>query len=252
MLSLGYEKERKISLPSLLKAGQFRQQAGYGDGPYYRILPRTKPAETYSEPDEDVLAARLEAERQANQERALRERLREEGRQAGYQEGQSIGYRDGYDAGHREALTQVMAAEQAELERLADLGRQLTDSCSEWLQSFEARGVELAVAIAEKVLQAELGENPGRIETLAAQVLHAYRDKSPRVLTVSPRTRERLLKSERLRQVLMELPAPVEILAADAFSDGDCMLDTPDCRVDAGMNAQLERIRRGLMEEMDE
>jgi flagellar assembly protein FliH len=159
---------------------------------------------------------------------AERERIREQAR------------RDGFEKGLAEGREAAVRAERERLAReCAPLGELLRAA---------AREVDrLSVRIAEKIVKAEIaGGRPVAAENLRRAVALAVRRRELRV-RVNP---DDLALVEgflpELRRELGDL-GRVELEADPALARGGVVVSTPEGSVDAGLQAQLDEIERGLL-----
>jgi len=98
--------------------------------------------------------------------------------------------------------------------------------------------VALALEVARKVLGRELGE-PGTaaLPALAGRALAAARDRRA--------VRVRLAPAE-AAEAGTWLPPGVEVAADPALAPGECVVETPGGRIEAGIDAQLGELARAL------
>jgi flagellar assembly protein FliH len=183
--------------------------------------------------DEIVRAARAEADR-------VREEARREGFDRGRDEGRAQAARE-----ERERVAAEAAALRAILEEAA---RALLARRDEFLAAAERDLVRLAVAIAGKIVRAEV-QSGRKVAPAAVR----------RAVELAGRRRELrvLLHPEDLALVDADLPAlrrdfpqggPVTLEASDRVSRGGCLVLTAEGAVDAEVETQLREIERGLLE----
>jgi flagellar assembly protein FliH len=196
---------------------------------------------------EDEARALLEAAR-ARAKEVLREadaaalRIREEARRAGREQGMAEG-REAAAAAERERIGRE-AAGLADL--LREAARQVGERRSALAAEAERDLVRLAVAVAEKILRAEI--RSGR--PVAAASLRRAVD-----LVTHRRRLKALVHPEDLAAVQACLPAlradladlgALELEESGTVSRGGCVLVTEEGSVDADLRTQLEEIERGL------
>lgn len=156
-------------------------------------------------------------------ERELRQRAYEEGFRKGYEEG-------------RQRLEEVVGRLQGVLEELEGFRGRL-------LQAAEEEIVELAMAVAAKVLRREL-------QTDREAVLRTLREAISRVtegdvvkIFLSPDDMEIV---EQYRGELLEEKGKVTLKADQGITPGGCFIETDFGHIDARIEAQLLEIGRGL------
>lgn len=154
---------------------------------------------------------------------------------AAYQEGFERGHGEGYAAGNR--------ATQAEAQRLRGLIEQIARPLAHLDDEVEHVLMELAVAVARRLLGEELTLAPERVATIARDAL----------LALPPYVRDvRLhLHPEDVALVGTQLTPPPEaqnfrVILDPALARGDCRLFTESAQIDARLNARLDVIAQSL------
>ncbi len=149
-----------------------------------------------------------------------------------------------YERGRREARADVEAAAESlvrSLEALAAFRAGLG-------QRYERELLEVAVDVAAKVLRAELRERPEAwLDMIRDGVRQAVdreqvRVRVPAVLAVFLRERMPAL------QARLEGVKELEIIEDVSLDAGGCVIETRFGELDLGIGAQVEQVRRGLVE----
>lgn len=170
-----------------------------------------------------------------------------QGLEQGAQEGRSKGYADGYSEGYAQGQKQARQEVQETLDALARMIDTAEQKGSDLLAHYESDLESLAVTIAQKILRRELIEDPCAIRTLVQNVLGAYRNVEWVTVTVSPETAEKLTAMEpAMAQALREVSGNIKITACPEMKNGDCVIDLPDRRIDAGADSQMSRVKMAL------
>ena len=203
-----------------------------------------RPAEPPQEADDDrpsssAILAEGEEEKQlkapdSEQVEAALELRFEAGRQAGFEEGRLM---------ERQA---AQRAEQTRLrEQLASLVLKFDRETSRYLHEVEGEVVELAVAIAGKVLRREARADPlflsGAVRVALGQL--ARTTKAQLKVPAS----DVALWSEAIAHI-PNLAVRPTVVADEGLGPGDCLLETELGFVDIGMQAQLGEIERSLID----
>lgn len=179
-----------------------------------------------SEPPPRDAAARALAQAQAEAER-----IREAARADGYQDGRA--------AGHQQAAEEVAAA----LAALGEAVAAIEALRAEVADAVERDAVELALALAGKVLAAALQVRPELVVDVVQGALRRIGDRRRITVLVNP------ADLEAVKGAVGEIAAPgsgVEL--CDVQSDqrvaaGSAVVRTPEGEVDASVPTQLERAR---------
>jgi flagellar assembly protein FliH len=157
-----------------------------------------------------------------------------EARQQGYAKGQAEGAEEG---------------EQRALERLAPLlasfkgvVQELVNMRPSVRQEAEAGTVELAIAIARRVLHREFSVDPGAILGLVKAAGDRLNRREAHTLRVAPADAA-LIQENRAR---LNLPESLKVLADSSLAAGSAVFETSRGEMDASANTQLDEIQRGL------
>ncbi len=154
-------------------------------------------------------------------------------------------WEEGRAAGHAEL--QGKMEEQSRLERQSVLVavEQFAIRRTEYFEKVESEVIQLALAIARKVLHRELHTDPLALLGLVRIALERVEDATGSVLRVSPQ------KAAAWRTQLSEDQAAgkkIEVIEDDALEADSCILETSMGTVDLSFEVQLKEIETGLMD----
>lgn len=192
-----------------------------------------------------VLAA---AEIQAEEiERQARVEGHAEGYAAGYAEGLAHGEADGYAQGLAKGQENGEAAVRAEGVEILHRATQIASAAQldreQLIQTAEAQLVDLAIAVARKVIQAELATDPTLVRQCVQAALRAIGDSPLAVLHLNPEDIELLQDVwTELRQRFGE--GGLQIVPDARIQRGGCIVDTEARTVDAQIESRLAEIER--------
>lgn len=177
--------------------------------------------------EETLQAARAEAEQ-------LRTRANAEGRAEGYQ--------DGLAAVHRELAESVG--------RISQLVEQARIAQSEILRSTEREAVELAIAVAQKVIGAELAIRPELVRDVIASALRELELSS--VVRVRVHPDDARLLDEWWRDYLpAEHQSAIQLVADSQIARGGCIIDTRTGLVDSQIATRFDQLSAALLQEAE-
>lgn len=109
----------------------------------------------------------------------------------------------------------------------------------------ESEVVQLALAIATRVLHREVKLDPLLLSGVVRVALEKVAEDSTTVLRVP------LNEIEMWKEVFARSPEPsVQVVGDEGLNAGECVLDTNVGRVELGVNAQLKEIERGFFDLM--
>ena len=139
-----------------------------------------------------------------------------------------------------ERLDRAFPAIDAALDQLEVQSRQ-------WTAQWEAAGIQLALAIAEKILRSQIKLNPKKILPALREALE---------LTVKAQKIRIRLAKEDYKVLLPDVKAlterfqragQTEIVPDDSLQSGDCLVETPMGEIDMIIRSQLDRIAEELI-----
>jgi flagellar biosynthesis/type III secretory pathway protein FliH len=107
----------------------------------------------------------------------------------------------------------------------------------------ETNAVQLAMAIARKVIQREFHIEPNDIAARATEALESVRTQPRIVLKVS------VQDAARLRETVDQTNLPVVVNEDPSMKQGDFMIDTSRTHIDGRIASQLEQIEKDFLEE---
>ncbi|WP_237226830.1 FliH/SctL family protein [Rubinisphaera sp. JC750] len=170
----------------------------------------------------------------------------EAGRQEGLAKGLQQAEQQIQEQVQKQAEQLVKQRMQKVLPALAAATEQLENERQQCIARWEQQGLELVLAISEKLVHERLGQNPGQITVRVAEILN---------LTLgSSRLRIRLCESdlknaaEHLEVLTSSLQhkANVELVGDPDLQAGDCIVETEHGQVDGRISMQLARIAAEL------
>ncbi len=179
---------------------------------------------------EAELAAQKVTEQFGKQLEIEKELAMREARQAGYQ----TGYQEGMLAAGREAEALVSEAK--------NLIKHAVNKRDEIIAESQKELLELAVKIAEKILEKEIQQDPGSVLRTVRKALRFTGQRENLTLRVSAEDVKHLSKTR-----LLELGIPdVNIVEDGTLRCGDCLLDGVQGRIDATLSSQLASVGKKL------
>lgn len=209
--------------------------------------------------DELMENARREAEAMqklmSDEYAAFKEKLANEeadweaGHKQAREQAEQSGYLDGFAKGEAEAREQW----EKTLNDARRMIQMAEDDYQKYLESAEKDILELALAVAEKIIGQALEEKPDRWISLVQTAIKEVQGQSPIKIIVPPDWYEQTVQAKDLLQTVTQAARlaifPDEKLAKDA-----CLIETPIGRIEASIDSQLKVIKQKLSEllEVDE
>jgi flagellar biosynthesis/type III secretory pathway protein FliH len=147
--------------------------------------------------------------------------------------------------GHDEGLAAGRALAEAELEPLRAAFQAATAALGGArdgaIEVVEARAVELAVLLAEKIVAAALELDPHHLLSVAAGALRHLVDKDEVVLEVNPADVALLQSELESLDATVGGPKSIAVVGERRVGRGGCIVRTREGEIDARIEAQLER-----------
>jgi flagellar assembly protein FliH len=150
----------------------------------------------------------------------------------------------GYAQGEKAGLEAGFKRTDAVLRRLGETIDELAGLRRQIIHHSEQQLVQLALALARRVVRRELASDDELLEALARVALERLGEARPATIRLNPEDLART-SAGRLEQWAA---AHVSVLADPAVSRGGCVVESPFGFVDAGIEAQLQELAGALLE----
>lgn len=138
---------------------------------------------------------------------------------------------------------------QSTLPAMREVGKTLHRERAQWLANWEADVIQLAVAIAEKLVRRQIETNSDVAPALIREALQLVTASARLRIRLNPADAENLGDFDKDVSNALAGIADVEIVPDDSISPGGCLLETDHGRIDARLQTQLERIFQELVGE---
>ena len=182
----------------------------------------------------DDLAAQTGAEQIVNRARQDAEEIRQQARQEGFARGM-------------EQVEQMVARKLAGvLPALTGAVEDIQRAKHTWLRHWEACGVRLATAIAERVIRRELAQRPEIAVGLIREALELTAGSSHLRIHLNPADREALGDQVDLLTKELSPLGTAELISDPSITPGGCRVETQFGIVDQQFETQLKRIEEEL------
>lgn len=206
--------------------------------------------EAADEAEKIVAAAKKQAEECINKAIFEAEQLK----QQMYEQAKQEGYRDGYAEGVRQGRQQAAEDMATELNEATKQARKILLDAHQQYKQFvidaEREVIQIAFALAKKILMREIDENPTVVLPIVKAALDKVRDQEHMTIRVSPDDFELLLQAKRDLQMMVGRENAISVLSDHTVSPGGCLIDTPYGTVDASIDTQFEAVKKALEEVM--
>lgn len=213
-------------------ASQFHESGAAVRGVAYDLSDMAGQAEDYLQ---DVRAEAARIIQQAKQEEVeIRSQAEEAGRQAAQAEIERI--LDEKVAQQMKTLTPALRA----------AVQQIDDSRQDWLHHWETSVVELACAIAERIVRREIQEKPEITIEWITEALRLSGGAADITLRLNPADYETLGGQANRLAEQFNPAAPAKVIADEKIIPGGCRVETQFGAIDQQIETQLQRIAQEL------
>ena len=196
-------------------------------------------AELLAQANQEINEMKVRADREAAQEA---ERIKAATAEAAKKQGHATGLQQGLDEAKRQMAEQ--------LKQTADICNAMVAAAeqesSRVLLEAEPKIIELVLAISRKIICDEVEERPAVVLGLVRGALERVRDQNQIIIHVSPEDYEFILQSRQLLQTVVGAERSLTLTADSVLGKGGCLIETSFGTVEAGIDTQLESIRRVL------
>jgi len=181
-----------------------------------------------------------------SQAEELQKTAQEEGFSQGHNQGMAEGLAQGRAQGESEAkqnMQQAVDEAVANAQSIVELAEQEAQNI---LAQADQQILELAIAIAGKILNQEIAENQMAVVPIIKAALDKVRDQERVVVRVNPENYSLVLAAKAEFSTSMNGYAVIDITADDSLKAGDCIVETPFGNVDARIDNQFEILKTVL------
>lgn len=214
--------------------------------------------DTKAEAADIIAQAKITAEQciQEAQQQAImiKQQAQAEGHQQGYEEGSKAGHDAGYQTGYQEGLLQGQQLGRSEMdqeiaEAVAKTKQILAageEEAKKMMLDAERQIVDIALAVARKIIAYEIAENPLVVLPLVKAALEKVSDQEEVVIRVSVDDFDSVLMAKNDLQTMVGRENALKITVDHTIQSGSCIIDTSYGEVDATVDTQFETIKKAL------
>jgi len=170
----------------------------------------------------------------------------QKGQSEGYQQGQDEGYQQGYEQGKHEGLTEMQQVIHDAVAKTTHMLATTEQEVKDMIVLAEEQIVEIALAVARKILAYEISENPMVVLPLVKSALQKVSDQEDVVIRASVDDFEAVLMAKKDLQIMVGSEHALKIIVDHTITSGSCMIDTSYGTVDASIDTQFETIKKAL------
>ncbi len=168
-------------------------------------------------------------------------------RDAVIEESKATGHKQGFEAGYNDGNEKFKADYKKQLESLTALLKASFEVKNEIVFSAETDILELAMLIAEKVVQVEFQENKECFKNMVQTAISLLREKEKIKIVVNPKFVE--YANELSPDLLAKIDGieEIKIIQDKSVSPDGAVVEALDSRIDARISTQMETLARTLL-----
>lgn len=240
-----------MSLSNLIKSDRAAAEQGKKaiilrtvlSAPAEKINPEMVMHQAKADADQLLEHARVQADRilkqaQDEQEKWISEKKQQE------LEAREEGFQAGFEAGRQESLQQYSSF-LSEAKTIVD---QAKEDYIEKVSQSEDTIINLAVKLSEKIMFIKLEEHPACFAELVKKALHEVREHPEIKVFVNPLYYSRLLKQKSELEDVLLSRADLFIYPDESLQEGSCVIESPAGTMDAGVDAQLNQLKKSMLQ----
>ena len=175
--------------------------------------------------------------------------------QTEYDQAYKKGYNDGFEKGLADAQANSESTLKMHLDERLDRAfpaidaalDQLESQSQQWTAQWEAAGIQLALAIAEKILRSQIKLNPKKILPALREALELTVKAQKIRIRLAKEDYNVLLPDVKALTERFQRAGQTEIVPDDSLQSGDCLVETPMGEIDMIIRSQLDRIAEELI-----
>lgn len=176
----------------------------------------------------------------------IKQKAHEEGRLQGYQQGQQQGYEEGLLQGQQIGRSEWQTVIDQGIARTQEMLALVEQDAKEMIKSAERQIIDIALAVARKILAYEIAENPMVVLPLVKTALEKVSDQEEIVIRVSSDDFDSVLLAKRDLQNMVGREHALKIIPDRTIESGSCVIDTSYGTVDARVDTQFATIKTTL------
>ena len=158
------------------------------------------------------------------------------------------GYREGYQSGLDQARQTIDEA----TSRAEKLATESAIQATETLLASERQMVDIALAVARKILNREIALNFDTVLPIVAAALEKVRDQDAITVRVCPENFDCVSEAKPQLQSQLTQEANLTVISDSGLKNGDCVVETAFGVIDARVDTQFEAVKSSLKEAANE
>lgn len=191
--------------------------------------------------------ARIEAEKKITEAKQEAEKIVQTGKE-NLRQIEEEGFNQGFGSGYAEGQKKAEEDYRSKLEEARNIVELAHEERKNILINSENEIVELAMAIARKIIGNEILSNPDFVVEVAKRAIQKAADREDITIRVSPENLDSALGAKDNIFQSVNGIRNLKIVSDPTIEPGGCVVDTPNGTVDARIERQLSEIEQSLTE----
>jgi flagellar assembly protein FliH len=191
--------------------------------------------------DQTINNAQSEAAAILEQAQTEAEKIQAQAQEAGQQMGYDAGYQEGYNQAVEEANSIICSAE--------TIINGAYQAQKDILMNTEKEMLGLITAIARKVIQKEVKMQPDIILRMTEAAIRELKEREVVKIMVNPKTVALMTKASDILIKRINSLNTIKIIEDKSVPEGGVIVESPDGKIDASIDTQLEEIYNKLIDE---
>lgn len=165
-------------------------------------------------------------------------------------EGKNIGYQEGYASGAETVKTEMETLVQEANEKAQRIISLAEDEIKTAVITAESKIVEIAMAVAHRVIPQHFIDVPQVVLPLIKAALEKVKDQKSIIVKVAPNDYELVLLAKNEFQMMLDSDEILTVVADQSIQSGGCIIESSSGNVDARLSTQLEAVKKAVQEVM--
>ncbi|RXT15114.1 FliH/SctL family protein [Ammoniphilus sp. CFH 90114] len=157
------------------------------------------------------------------------------------------GYRQGFAQGHAQGYESAWEEQQIMVEQARQILEQSYTAKERWIQEAEPFIITMSMAIARKVIKAELSLHPEKSLAIVQEALKKVQEVDKVTICIGPESYSFLEGKYQELKKMLSGQAELLILPDYSIEEGGCVIRSAYGSIDAKVDSQLEEISKALM-----
>lgn len=178
----------------------------------------------------------------------LKKKAYEEGRLTGLKMGRNEGYDLGYEEGLKKIEKELNDKNDLLLDEIKNIIITMEDQKDIIISKFERDIARVSIDIAEKIIKQKVNSDDNLITKIIGDVIKDYKNVEWIKIYISEQDSYKMIEADRtLINELHNISDNVKIEPMNDLEKGNCIIETPDAIVDAGLKTQLNNLKEIVM-----